>query len=110
MLMIRLQRKGKKNAANFRIVVAEKSAHVSKKFKEVLGNYNPAKKVFNLRNTDRLNHWLSNNISLSPTVHNLFVEKGLLKAEKVKAYSVKKRPEPKNAPAASAAPETAPVA
>lgn len=92
MLTIRLQRTGTKNAASFRIVVAEKSQHVSKKFAEVLGHYNPRNKEFNIKNTERLNYWLSHNIDLSPTVNNLLVTKGLKKGDKVKAFNIPKKP------------------
>ena len=92
MLTIRLQRTGTKNAASFRIVVADKSQHVSKKFTEVLGHYNPRNKEFNIKNTERLNYWLSHNIDLSPTINNLLVTKGLKKGDKVKAFNIPKKP------------------
>lgn len=102
MLTIRLQRTGKKNFANFRVVVAEKSAHVSKKVQEILGNYNPHNKQLNLKNPERLNYWLAQNVNVSETVHNLLVEKGLLKADKVQARRLVKKEQPKS--------EAAPVA
>ena len=110
MLTIRLQRTGTKNAASFRIVVAEKSQHVSKKFAEVLGHYNPRKKEFNIKNTERLNYWLSHNIDLSPTVNNLLVTKGLKKGDKVKAFNIPKKPVVETPVAAESAPEAAPEA
>lgn len=120
MLTIRLQRTGTKNAASFRIVVAEKSQHVSKKFAEVLGHYNPRNKEFNIKNTERLNYWLSHNIDLSPTVNNLLVTKGLKKGDKVKAFNIPKKPVVETpvvaetpateAPAAETPSEAAPVA
>ena len=106
MLTIRLQRTGKKNLANFRVVVAEKASHVSKKFHEILGSYNPHKKELNLKNSERLNYWLGQNINVSETVHNLLVEKGLIKADKVQARRIVKKEEPK----AEAAPAEAPAA
>lgn len=111
MLTIRLQRTGTKNAANFRVVVAEKTAHVSKKVHEVLGSYNPHKKSLALRNPERVNYWIAQKIEISPSVHNLLVEKNLLKADKVKAFSVPKKETPKEEPKAevSAPAETAPA-
>ncbi len=104
MLTIRLQRTGRKNQANFRVVVAEKTASVSKKFLEVLGSYNPHKKELALKNSERLQYWIGKQVRLSPTIHNLFVEKGLLKADKVKAFNIpKKEAEPVEAPAQPAA-------
>lgn len=102
MLTIRLQRAGKRNHSQFRVVLAEKTAHVSKKVAEYLGSYDPHSKNLNIKDSERLNYWISQRVALSPTVHNLFVEKGLLKAEKVKAFNIPKKEEPK----AEAAPAT----
>ena len=112
MLTIRLQRTGKKNASSFRIVVAEKAAHVSKKITEVLGHYNPSKKEFVLKNPERLHYWLGQHVTASPTVHNLLITKGIIEGTKVKAFSVPKKetpaePEAPAAPAAEVASEPA---
>ncbi len=98
MLIIRLQRTGKKNASDFRIVLAEKESHVSKKFQEVLGSYNPRTKMFQVK-TERIQYWLTQHVSLSPTVHNLFVSKGLHTEKKVRAFSTPKKPSSAEAPA-----------
>jgi small subunit ribosomal protein S16 len=91
MLIIRLQRTGKKNAADFRVVVAEKTAHASKKVNEVLGSYNPRRKTFQV-NEERTKYWISQRTAMSPTMHNLLVTKGLLDAKKVKAFNTPKKP------------------
>ena len=91
MLTIRLQRTGKNNQADFRIVLAEKAAPVQKKHLEVLGNYNPRKKDFKV-NEERVKYWVSQRVELSPTVHNLLVTKGLLDQAKVRAFNVPKKP------------------
>jgi small subunit ribosomal protein S16 len=109
MLTIRLQRTGKRNAASFRIVVAEKTAHVSKKFQEVLGTYNPRDKQFNLKNPERVQYWISQHIEISPTMHNLLIDKGLLKADKIKAFKIKKKAETEVKAAAAPAPAAASV-
>lgn len=110
MLIIRLQRTGKKNQANFRIVLAEKTAAAQKKFQEVLGNYNPGKKTFKAVE-ERVKYWLSQNVAISPTVHNLFVTKGLLQGAKVRAFSVPKKETPAEAgiPAAATPTEASPA-
>lgn len=107
MLVIRLQRTGKKNHANFRVVIAEKTDHVTKKFKEVLGNYDPHTKELTFRNLERLQYWISQHVHLSATVHNLLVEKGIIKGEKVHAFSIPKKEVAAEtaAPAAKVAPE-----
>jgi small subunit ribosomal protein S16 len=91
MLTIRLQRTGKKNQADFRIVLAEKQAPVKKKFVEILGSYNPRKKDFRIKSEERLKYWIAQRVEISPTVHNLLVSKNLLEATKVKAFRVKKK-------------------
>ena len=103
MLTIRLQRTGTKNAASFRIVVAEKTAHVSKKFVEVLGSYNPRNKAFAIKSPERLEYWLTHNAVMSPTVNNLLVDKGLVKKDKVKAFNVPKKEKVEEAPVAAPA-------
>ncbi len=92
MLTIRLQRSGKKNQPEFRIVLAQKTAAVNKKFLEVLGNYNPRTKDFAVKNEERLKYWISQHVTISPTVHNLLVSKNLLDKPKVKAFSTPKKP------------------
>jgi small subunit ribosomal protein S16 len=91
MLIIRLQRTGKKNQADFRIVLTEKAAPVQKKFLEVLGSYNPRKKYFQVKE-ERLKHWLGQHVALSETLNNLLVTKGLFSGPKVKAFSIPKKP------------------
>jgi small subunit ribosomal protein S16 len=113
MLTIRLQRTGKRNQADFRIVLAEKEAPVKKKIVELLGSYNPRKKDFKVKE-ERLKYWIAQRVQLSPTVHNLLVTKGLLDAAKVKAFNVpKKKAETSEAaaittPASGVAPEVTP--
>lgn len=107
MLIIRLQRTGKRNQSDFRIVLAEKTASASKKYQEILGSFNPRKKDFKVTE-DRVKYWIGQNVQMSPTIHNLFVTKGLLSASKVKAFNTPKKPaevKAESAPAPAAAPE-----
>jgi small subunit ribosomal protein S16 len=110
MLTIRLQRAGKRNHSHFRVVLAEKTAHVSKKIQETLGSYNPHTKEFVVKDPVKLQYWLDQNVELSPTVHNLLVIKGILKADKVRAFNTPKIEKPAEvapaAPAAAATTET----
>ncbi len=93
MLTIRLQRTGKRNRPTFRIVVAEKESHVSKKITEALGSYDPRTKEFKVKE-DRVQYWLGLHTNLSATVHNLLVTKGLHKAAKVRAFTTPKKEQP----------------
>lgn len=105
MLMIRLQRAGKRNRPEFRIVLAEKESSASKKFTEILGNYNPRTKDFTIKE-DRLKYWVAQHVSLSATVHNLFVTKKLIDASKVKAFSIPAKPVAAETPAAPVGTDT----
>lgn len=91
MLTIRLQRAGKKNQADFKIVLAEKEAPVKKKHLEVLGSYSPRTKTFKAVE-ERVKYWIGQRVDMSPTVHNLLVSKGLLEAKKVRAFNTPKKP------------------
>lgn len=111
MLTIRLQRTGTKNRPAFRLVLAQAYRSASKKFVEVLGHYNPRTKDFGVKDESRLKYWLGQHVMLSPTVHNLLVEKKLLEDKKVKAWRPKVKPQAE-APAgeAKATAEAAPAA
>lgn len=95
MLTIRLQRTGKRNRPEFRLVLAEKTSHVSKKFIEILAAYNPRTKAFVLKDGERLNYWVSQQVQLSPSAHNLLVTNKLLDKPKVKAFKTPKKVEEK---------------
>ncbi len=112
MLIIRLTRTGKKNSPSFRIVVIEKTAPPkSGKFLEILGNYNPrlpAKdgstsggKEVNLKK-ERIEHWLSQGVQTSATVHNLLVNQGIIKGSKIKKKIRNKKKEEKSTEGGSA--------
>lgn len=96
MLKIRLQRVGKKNSPSYRVVLAEHTAPPQGKFQEILGFYNPRKKEKSFKK-ERIEHWLSKGAQLSPTVHNLLVDEGVLKEPKLKAWRPKRKEKPKEA-------------
>ena len=105
MLKIRLQRIGKVGQAYFRLVVIEHTRRPKGVYLELLGSYDPHKKVFRGK-AERIAYWLGQGVQASPTAHNLLVNNGLLKAEKVKAWKPKK----KAAAPEKAAPAPAPAA
>lgn len=120
MLTIRLQRIGKKNAPTYRLVIAEKGRDTQGRNLEILGTFNPRAKTNGfIPNTDRVKYWLSKGAQASPTLHNLFVEAGIISGEKkqksvyISTKRAAKLAEKKKAaqPAAPApAPEAAPAA
>lgn len=99
MLTIRLQRTGTKNKPAFRLVLTQAERAAGKQSLEVLGHYNPRNKAFGIKNQDRLNYWLGQHVQLSPTVHNLLVEKKLVSEKKVKAWRPKKSANSETPPA-----------
>jgi small subunit ribosomal protein S16 len=82
MLMIRLQRVGRRNHAEFRLVATEKArAAKSSNYVEHLGHYNPHTDTVSF-NTERVLHWIENGAQVSDTVHNLLVGEGIIKGKK----------------------------
>lgn len=98
MLRMRLQRRGKKNYATFRVVVAEQHAPVKGRFIADLGSYNPHTDAFSV-NKDDVDKWISQGVKPSDTVHNLLVTHKLLKADKVTIWNPKKKEEAETAEA-----------
>ena len=78
MLVIRLQRTGRRNLATYRIVVAEKSKAVKKKIVESVGHYLPTQtpKVLEA-NVERIQHWISLGAKPSETVASLLKSTGV---------------------------------
>jgi small subunit ribosomal protein S16 len=101
MLKIRLTRRGKKNNAFYRLVVAEHTSPIKGRFLEGLGFLNPHTKEKNFKE-DRIKHWLKNGAQCSDTVHNLLVSSGVITGKK-RPVKMKKKAEEAN-------PESAPKA
>lgn len=103
MLMIRLQRVGRKNDPSFRVVITEKAnAAKSGAFLEVVGSYDARKDRVQLK-PDRIQHWLSHGAKASATVHNILVNAKVINAPKVNALPSKKS-KPEEAKAETPAP------
>jgi small subunit ribosomal protein S16 len=90
MLMIRLQRAGKKKQAFFRLVLQEKAWKANGKAKELLGFYNPHTKEKKFQE-ERIKHWMSKGAQLSATAHNILVDAKVIDGPKVKAWKPKKK-------------------
>ncbi len=103
MLKIRLQRIGKVGQAYFRVVVIEHSTKPKGKYVELLGSYDPHKKVALIKG-DRVLHWIKMGAAMSPTANNLLINQGIVSGNKVKAWKPKKKTD---APAESTAPTPA---
>ena len=89
MLMIRLQRKGKKHQPFYRLVVGEKRSKLLGEQVEELGWFDPGQNT-NSVDKDRVTYWLSKGAQLSPTVHNLLINAGVKTGKKIAVHKKKK--------------------
>jgi small subunit ribosomal protein S16 len=105
MLKIRLTRRGKKNKAFFRVVVAEHTSPIKGKFLENLGFFNPHTKEKEFK-TDRIKYWIEKGAQCSDSVHNMLVSDGIVKGPK-RAVKLKKKAASAEVPASQAEPASA---
>lgn len=90
MLMIRLQRVGRKHEPVFRLVLTDsKNGPKSGKFLEILGSYDARKSEKAEFKVERVKHWVANGAKLSGTVHNLLVERKVIEGKKINVLSKK---------------------
>lgn len=114
MLMIRLQRTGRKHEPTFRVVLTDsRNGPKSGKYLKNLGWYdtrlkNDASKQLDV---EAVKHWMSKGAKLSLTLHNFLVSEKAIEGKKLNALPRKTpiRKEAEPAPAAAAAAAEAPV-
>jgi small subunit ribosomal protein S16 len=84
MLMVRLQRVGRKHEPMFQLVLTDsKNGPKSGKFLEVLGNFDARRSEKAEFKTDRVKYWISKGAKLSGTVHNILVERKVIEGKKI---------------------------
>ena len=106
MLMIRFQRIGRTNDPAFRIVVLEKErSPKAGNPLELVGTYNPKTKAFTVKE-DRIKEWMSKGAQVSPSLHNLLLNKGVITGKKINVLPKKTY----TAPVVEAPVEAAPAA
>jgi len=118
MLMIRLQRTGRKHEPTFRVVLTDsKNGPKSGKYMKNLGWYdsrlenNAAKQL----RIEEIKHWMSHGAKLSLTLHNFLISQKIIEGKKLNALpkkTVQKKEEEKKDEKASApasAPNPAPA-
>jgi len=94
MLSIKLSRFGKRNRAFYRIIVQEKRKDPYADYLEALGYYNPLTEPATIKlKEERIKYWLSQGAQPTPVVHNILVEKGILKAQKMRLVKTRKKEE-----------------
>jgi small subunit ribosomal protein S16 len=92
MLMIRLQRVGRKNDPSFRVVVGDKrNAAKSGKFLDVVGYYDARRGEPQL-NIDKIKKWMEKGAQVSGTVHNLLVDAKVIDGKKINVLPKKTVP------------------
>ena len=83
MLMMRLQRVGRKNEPSYRVVVVDKRASTkTNKNVDNLGFYNPKLGVIEI-DGEKAKQWLSQGVQPSDTVHNMLVTKKIIEGKKI---------------------------
>ncbi len=91
MLMLKLQRRGKKKQAAYRLIVGEKRTKLVGKQTDDLGWYDPhsSKHEFD---KDRINYWLKNGAKMTATVNNLLVGAGIVEGKKIPKHKLVSKP------------------
>lgn len=93
MLMIRLQRVGRKNVPTFRVVLTDKrNSTKSGRFLEVLGAYDPREGGVRKLDGERIKELLKNGAQATGTVHNLLVSEKIVSGKKVNVLPRKSPP------------------
>lgn len=90
MLMIRLQRVGRKNDPSFRVVITDsRRAAQTGRIIEIVGSHDARSNRTELK-AERITHWLSVGAKTSNTVHNLLIKKGIITGKTIDVSSKKK--------------------
>jgi small subunit ribosomal protein S16 len=111
MLMIRLQRVGRKHEPTFRVVLTDsKNGPKSGKYLENLGWYDTRRKnTTDQLDVEQIKHWIGKGAKLSLTLHNFLVNQKVIEGKKLNALPrkspVKKKEEAKKEGAAPTAKE-----
>lgn len=104
MLMIRLQRVGRKHETFFRIVVVDsRRGPKSGRAVEVLGSYDPRRGKPILK-ADKIKHWISLGAQVSDTTHNLLIDTKILTGAKINVLPKRKTKPKTEAPAEATKP------
>jgi len=106
MLTIRFSRVGRKNKAQFRIVLQEHTVAPTGRHVAVLGSYDPHQKKAVLK-AEKIKEWIGKGAQVSDSVYNLFVREGVVEGKK-RAIKMEK-PKAPEVPAQEEVKEEAPA-
>lgn len=86
-----MQRTGRKHQPTYRLVLSDsKNSAKSGKYLEILGNYDSRHGEKSEIKADRVSYWISVGAQVSPTVHNMLVDKKIIVGKKVNKLPLKK--------------------
>jgi len=88
MLSIRFSRVGRKNKAQFRIVLQQHTAAPTGGHVALLGSYDPHQKVAILK-ADKIKEWIAKGAQVSNSVYNLLIKEGVIVGKKRAVKMVK---------------------
>ncbi len=92
MVIIRLQRIGRKNHAEFRVVVTEHTRAAKKSnYIEVVGSYNPHRDTVSLK-AEKIKEWIAKGAQVSDTVFNILVSQKVIEGKKKNVLPKKTAP------------------
>ena len=104
MLIIRLQRFGRKNQPSFRLVVTEKQKSPHGKYVENLGFLDMINKKSRI-NKERVIYWLNNGAQVSDSAWNFLVTEKVIEGKKRNVFKKKKKKKEKEQSSASKEPK-----
>ncbi|MEI7890584.1 MAG: 30S ribosomal protein S16 [bacterium] len=81
MLTIRFSRVGRKNRAQFRVVLQQHTAAPTGGHVAVLGSYDPHQKIAVLK-ADKIREWIAKGAQVSNSAYNLFIKEGVIEGKK----------------------------
>jgi len=81
MLTIRFSRVGRKNRAQFRVVLQQHTAAPTGGHVALLGSYDPHSKIAVLK-ADKIKEWIAKGAQVSNSAYNLFVKEGVIEGKK----------------------------
>src|SRR3989338_4413601 len=89
MIMMRLQRIGRKNDPSFRVVVTDsRNSTKTGRHIDILGSYNPKMSTFTI-DEEKAKHWISKGVQPSDTLHNLLISHKIIDGKKRNVLSRK---------------------
>ena len=88
MLTIRFSRVGRRNKAQFRVVLQQHTAAPTGRHVAMLGSYDPHQKVAVLK-ADKIKEWIAKGAQVSDSCYNLFVREGIVEGKKRAVRMVK---------------------